>query len=128
MHWASQYIGRLWGVPGSGLSCWEFARHVLTTHYGATVPADPSEALQVHDWHRVPAGAHMQDGDVLLLRGASQLHAGIVVEPRPGDLRLLHANGTLRAGLPVGQVVAEPLEDAVVAYLRVEAWRRDAQA
>ncbi len=141
-HWATPYIGRPWAPPGTGLSCWEFARHVLLAHYGLGLPADPDQALHAPGWRRVglatggelPAGA--SDGDVLLLRG-TRLHCGVVVRADK-RLGLLHADGCLvtapagaREGIPtgaraVGQVVWQPLAEAVSGYLRCELWRHHA--
>jgi hypothetical protein len=131
MHWAAQYIGRPWGPPGSGLSCWEFVRHVLLQHYDCPMPEMPVDALQVPGWSRIaslspPERAPAADGDVLLLR-SWQLHTGVVIESG-GALRLLHADGDLRAGRPYGHVVAQPLADAIEGYRRVEVWRRHAPA
>lgn len=121
-HWATQYIGRPWGPPGSGLSCWEFARHVLATHYAAPLPELPQEAMRAPDWSRVDGEA--QDGDVVLLRG-TELHAGVVVEAG-GRVGLLHANGRKRGGVATGGVVWQPLADALADYSRAEFWRRHA--
>lgn len=129
MHWAAQYIGRPWGPPGSGLSCWEFTRHVLARHYGAEVPELPDEALRARDWARVaaiapPGELTARDGDVILLR-ASRSHIGVVVQAGR-RLGLLHADGELRAGSPTGHVVWQPIGDAIAGYLRAELWRRHA--
>lgn len=133
-HWATPYIGRRWAPPGSGLSCWEFARHVLLAHYGRHLPANPDAALHAPGWRRVglttggevPAGP--SDGDVLLLRGAA-LHCGVVVRADQ-RLGLLHADGALvaTAGGPraVGQVVWQPLAEALQGYQRAELWRHHA--
>lgn len=128
MHWATQYIGRPWGPPGSGLSCWEFARHVLATHYAAPLPELPDEALRARDWQRVatitpPADVDARDGDVLLLR-ATRLHCGVVVHAGR-RLGLLHADGEVLAnGKTTGGVVWQPIADALAPYLRAELWRR----
>lgn len=130
MHWATTYIGRPWGPPGSGLSCWEFVRHVQAERYGQPLPEAPDAALGAPGWRRVALtmGGHVPeacaDGDILLLRGTA-LHAGIVVEA-DGRLGLLHADGAIEGTRAVGHVVWEPLERALAGYRRCELWRRHA--
>jgi hypothetical protein len=126
-HWAISYIGQPWGPPGSGLSCWEWVRAWVAQHYACTLPELPHDAMRLREWMpvaavRLPADLPAEDGDVLLLRG-SELHAGVVIDAGDG-LRLLHADGLLRNGQAVGQVVAQRLTEATEGYSRAELWRR----
>lgn len=130
-HWAAHYIGRPWGPPGSGLSCWEFVREVCARHYGRVLPELPADALQAREWGRVgvwvlPASISAStpplDGDLVLLRTFERLHCGVVVQA-DGQTGLLHANGS---ALQAGGVVWERLDLAVQGYQRAELWRHHA--
>ncbi len=131
MHWAANYIGRPWGPIGSGLSCWEFVRHVLTTHYGHAVPEMPVEALETSGWQRIETTfggcvpAACRDGDVLLLRG-TELHCGVIVHEGT-QLGLLHADGAMHGCQARGNVVWAPLALALEGYRRAELWSHDAR-
>lgn len=125
MHWAAQYIGRPWGPPGSGLSCWEFARHVVAQHYGAPLPELPGEAMASRAWSRIaavrlPAPLPVADGDLVLLRTFERSHVGVVVNAN-GTAGLLHADGSMQQA---GSVVWQPVADALDGYQRAELWRR----
>lgn len=142
LHWAAAYLGQPWTPPGSaGWTCWTFARHVQAEHYGQALPPYGGESFitaldfaRAIGWRCVcrwqPSIGEclpdVCDGDLLLLRTGDRLHAGTVVQA-DGRYGLLHANGTLERGVPVGEVIWEPLSVAVAGYQRAELWRHHAR-
>jgi cell wall-associated NlpC family hydrolase len=133
-HWAVQYLGHRWAPNGEGpreWSCWALVRHVLARHFGQVLPALPADAVRAAGWAVVARGLHadrglcglVDEGDVLLLRGVDQAHVGIVVG-HGARARVLHADGEMVRGAPVGGVVLRPVHEVASGYRASELWRR----
>lgn len=129
MHWAGPFIGRPWTPE---YRCWDTVREVFALRHGIEMPivqiGDDTnanvirEASLVSGW--VPAEGPAQEDDIVTMDGPTGKHVGVMI--RHGrKLLLLHNNGTMRDGRPIGFVVAQKLEDvAADGYHRFSLWRR----
>lgn len=123
---AGPLMGLPWALGATGphaYDCWGLCRHALAAIGRPGLP-ERVEAIPVaarrHGWRRVPDGAQLADGDVLVMWSDGERHVGVVAV-LPGQApRCVHAtrdNG----------VSADPVTLLPALGLRgVEAWRQDA--
>lgn len=137
LHWHARYVGQPWRKDAEGPDAWDckgLVRHVQRVHYGREVPR-LLHVGQLTDWAEVRASAEREgwcrisidiehparDGDILVLKGASGTHVGVLIRPSR-RLMVLHAYGS---EAEPGAVRCDELREllAAGAYSRPEFWR-----
>ena len=126
MHWAAQYIGKVWKLEGdmqSTFSCFQLCCVVQRNHFGRDMPSivlntDPSEAIKKSSW-RVSEHPPVS-GDVLSMQSTDGPHVGTVIDV-DGQLMLLHAVGSVKVP---GTVIATALNDLqYTGFQRIRTWK-----
>lgn len=126
-HWAAHLIGRPWT---RNFNCWALVIEVFRLRWGIAMPdvlADDqggaiAAAAEVSGWR--PAAGPGQDGDIVVMRGPSGRHVGVLIDTARG-LRLLHCAGGMTPRGPTGCVVAQTLAEATrEGYHDLSFWRR----
>jgi hypothetical protein len=129
MHPLAHLIGKPWHPGGTGpdlFDCWHLVREAVRISRGVEIPQLGGDVTRVTrdahaaGWRRVEFP--VRDGDVIVVReSASRRHVGVVIE-LDGVLAVLHANGSLRRGAPVGCVERESVPSFLGGYA-AEVWR-----
>lgn len=130
-HWARDVVGRPWAPGAAGpdaFCCWGLVRFAFHVKHGLELPeltvGEPPSDLDRRKLAGIarstgwrPAGAPVQQDDVILMWSNSRTHVGIV-ERANGGIGVLHCDHARG-------VVFEPLDQATRG-MRFDVWRRQA--
>lgn len=137
-HWSARYIGRPWAVD---FTCWTLVQLVQREQWGRDVPDLPEDeaarpallrtVAQRAAWSLVAGDplVSAREGDVLLLRGPTGPHVGVVIERKGFPASLLHNLGGIategaRKGRAVGSVCIATLAAlGSLGYGHLRLWR-----
>lgn len=134
-HWATDVVGKPWRPGEAGpeaFYCWGLVCWVYDTQRGIDLPrinfsndVDNTDLIRrlakQHDYSFANAPPH--EWDIVIMRNGKRRHAGVAIRAN-GTLGLLHADGCMNAGVPVGQVIFCKFNDVTLhQYGQMEFWR-----
>lgn len=116
--WAAPLIGIPWQPGAKGpqsFDCWGLVQYVFLTQFSIVLPDYAGDVLSIKDaansngWRRV--GTISQGNDLIVMRNPQgERHVGMMI-PANGRYGVLHADGHLKRGKPVGQVAFSTLHE-----------------